>query len=120
MVLQNLDHWKDILGVEPETTKLPIPEATKFDTKKAFREAQAGHNWHQNVLRLVGSWVAKGLSDEAIYKHSEALTLSGYSLEQTRLDFQPMIEGARNKGFDRNRGSYFNQPKGSDKVMSES
>ena len=120
MVLQNLNHWKDILGVEPETTKLPIPEATKFDTKKAFREAQAGHNWHQNALRLVGSWVAKGLSDEAIYKHSEALTLSGYSVEQTRLDFQPMIEGARNKGFDKNRGSYFNQPKGSDKVMSES
>lgn len=120
MVLQNLNHWKDILGVEPETTKLPIPEATKFDTKKAFREAQAGHNWHQNALRLVGSWVAKGLSDEAIYKHSEALTLSGYSVEQTRLDFQPMIEGARNKGFDRNKGSYFNQPKGSDKVMSES
>ena len=120
MVLQNLNHWKDILGVEPETTKLPIPEATKFDTKKAFREAQAGHNWHQNLLRLVGSWVAKGLSDEAIYKHSEALTLSGYSVEQTRLDFQPMIEGARNKGFDRNKGSYFNQPKGSDKVMSES
>ena len=120
MVLQNLNHWKDILGVEPETTKLPIPEATKFDTKKAFREAQAGHNWHQNLLRLVGSWVAKGLSDEAIYKHSEALTLKGYSVEQTRLDFQPMIEGARNKGFDRNKGSYFNQPKGSDKVMSES
>ena len=120
MVLQNLNHWKDILGVEPETTKLPVPEATKFDTKKAFREAQAGHNWHQNALRLVGSWVAKGLSDEAIYKHSEALTLSGYSVEQTRLDFQPMIEGARNKGFDKNRGSYFNQPKGSDKVMSES
>ena len=120
MVLHNIDHWKDILGVEPETTKLPIPEATKFDTKKAFREAQAGHNWHQNALRLVGSWVAKGLSDEAIYKHSEALTLSGYSVEQTRLDFTPMIEGARNKGFDRNRGSYFNQPKGSDEVMSES
>ena len=120
MVLQNLNHWKDILGVEPETTKLPIPEATKFDTKKAFREAQAGHNWHQNLLRLVGSWVAKGLSDEAIYKHSEALTLSGYSVEQTRLDLTPMIEGARNKGFDRNRGSYFNQPKGSDEVMSES
>ncbi len=74
MVLQNLNHWKDILGVEPETTKLPIPEATKFYTKKAFREAQASHNWDQNVLRLVGSWVAKGLSDEAIYKHSEALT----------------------------------------------
>ena len=58
MVLQNLDHWKDILGVEPETTKLPISEATKFDTKKAFREAQAGQDWYLNVLRLVGSWVA--------------------------------------------------------------
>ena len=38
MVLQNLDHWKDILGVEPETTKLPIPETTKFDTKKLFEK----------------------------------------------------------------------------------
>ena len=69
MVLQNLDHWKDILGLEPATTKLPIPETTKFDTKKAFREAQAGHDWYLNVLRLVGSWVAKGLSDDEIYKH---------------------------------------------------
>ncbi len=120
MVLQNLNHWKDILGVEPATTKLPIPETTKLNTQKAFREAQAGHDWYQNVLRLVGSWVAKGLTDEEIYKHSEALTLSGYSVEQTLSDLTPMIEGARNKGFDRNRGSYFNQPKGSDEVMSES
>ena len=73
MVLQNLDHWKDILGVEPETTKLPIPEATKFDTEKASREAQAGHDWYLNVLRLVGSWVAKGLSDDEIYRHAEHL-----------------------------------------------
>jgi hypothetical protein len=120
MVLQNIDHWKDILGVEPATTKLPILETPKFDTKKAFREAQASHDWYLNVLRLVGCWVAKGLSDDEIYRHSEKLTLSGYSVEQTLSDLKPMIEGARSKGFDRNKGSYFNQLKGSEKVMNES
>ena len=120
MVLQNIDHWKDILGLEPAATKLPISETAKFDTEKAFREAQAGHDWYQNVLRLVGSWVAKGLSDDEIYRHAENLTLSGYSVEHTLSDLKPMIEGARSKGFDRKRGSYFNQPKGSDGVISES
>jgi hypothetical protein len=120
MVLQNLDNWKDVLGLEAVTTQLPTPETTKFDTNKAFQEAQAGHDWYQNVLRLVGSWVAKGLSDEEIYKHSEALTCSGYSVEETRLDFQPMIEGARNKGFDRNKGSLLDQSKSSNGIVSES
>ena len=120
MVLQNIDHWKDILGLEPATTKVPILEKTKFDTEKAFREAQAGHDWYLNVLRLVGSWVAKGLSDDEIYRHAENLTLSGYSVEHTLSDLKPMIEGARSKGFDGKRGSYFNQPKGSDGVISES
>ena len=120
MVLQNLDHWKDILGLESAIIKLSIPETTNFNTKKALQEALAGHDWYLNVLRLVGSWVAKGLNDEEIYKRSEALTLSGYTIENTKLDIQPMIEGARTKGFDRNKSSYLTQSNGSADVVSES
>ena len=120
MVLQNIDHWKDILGLESAIIKLSIPETTNFNTKKALQEALAGHDWYLNVLRLVGSWVAKGLNDEEIYKRSEALTLSGYTIENTKLDIQPMIEGARTKGFDRNKSSYLTQSNGSADVVSES
>ncbi|AII86741.1 putative AAA ATPase [Planktomarina temperata RCA23] len=58
-----------------------------------------GQNWHLNMLKLVGSWVAKGNTDREIRILAENHTLPGYTVEQTWLDVQPMIAGARRKNF---------------------
>lgn len=53
--------------------------------------------WHNDVLRLVGHYVAVGLSDETILTLTEALTLPGWTAKQTRADVATMIRGARAK-----------------------
>jgi hypothetical protein len=57
----------------------------------------SGQNWHANMLRLVGSWIAKGNIDAEIRILAEKHTLPDYTLEQTWQDVQPMIEGARKR-----------------------
>lgn len=55
------------------------------------------HLWHQSVLRLVASWVNRGYSDAEIMLMAPAITMSGYSLKQTREELAAMIRGAREK-----------------------
>ena len=62
--------------------------------------ALRGDDWHNNVLALVGSLVKKGLPDSVILLSAAGLTLSGYTVEQTKAEMQKMIDGARSKGFD--------------------
>lgn len=57
----------------------------------------APHMWHQSVLRLVASWVNRGYSDAEIMLMAPAITMSGYSLKQTREELAAMIRGAREK-----------------------
>ena len=62
--------------------------------------ARRGNDWHNNVLALVGSLVKKGLTDSEILLSAAGLTLPGYAVEQTYVEMQKMIDGARSKGFD--------------------
>lgn len=73
------------------------PEA--MDRAKATQAALSGAEWHNNVVRLVASYVAKGLSDDEIHSLTDHLTLAGYTVEQTRREVQQAIDGARAKGW---------------------
>jgi hypothetical protein len=53
--------------------------------------------WHNSVLRLVASWINRGLSDKEIHLFAPALTRPGYTVRQTHEEIQKMIEGARQK-----------------------
>ena len=53
--------------------------------------------WHNSVLRLVGSWINRGLSDKEIHLFAPALTRPGFTQRQTHEEIQKMIEGARQK-----------------------
>lgn len=53
--------------------------------------------WHNSVLRLVASWINRGLSDREIHLMAPALTQPGYTVRQTHDDLQRMIESARQK-----------------------
>jgi len=99
--LVDISQWADLLP-KPKT-----PESLQIDLGYNFLDLEAvkaaalrGQNWHGNMLRLVGSWVAKGFSDQEILAYVQEFTLSGYTQAQTRNELIKMINGARKKGFD--------------------
>ena len=55
--------------------------------------------WHRTVVKYVASLVAKQYADKEIHKITDQLTLDGYHVEETRLEVQRMIDGARRKKF---------------------
>jgi len=59
----------------------------------------AGENWHHNVVRLVASYVSRGLSDAEIHALTDRFTQQGYTIDDTRREVQQAIDGARNKGW---------------------
>ena len=63
-------------------------------------EIKAGQNWHINTLKLTGRYVQRGLSDAEIHTKTDSVTLPGYTLQDTRIEVQKMIDGARAKGFE--------------------
>ena len=70
-----------------------------MDRQLAAQSVMAGDDWHNNIIRLVASYVSKGLSDEEIHAITDSFTLSGYSVEDTRQEVQQAINGAREKGW---------------------
>jgi hypothetical protein len=58
---------------------------------------RCGDHWHNNTLRLVGHWIARGFSDAEILAFAEVLTLPGYIVDDTRRDLTRMIAGGRAK-----------------------
>ena len=88
----------------------PAPASAKFeidtgefsaplDRERLAIQAKEGKEWHHAVIRLVASYVAKGLSDGEIHGLTQPLTLAGYTAEQTRAEVQTAIDGARAKGW---------------------
>lgn len=70
-----------------------------LDRQEAATAAMSGADWHNNMIRLVASYVSKGLSDGEIHAITDAMTLAGYTVEETRNEVQTAINGARAKGF---------------------
>ena len=68
---------------------------------RAMAEASIlqGDNWHQNVIRLVASYVSKGLTDAEIHALTDRFTMDGYTAEDTRREVQQATDGARAKGW---------------------
>ena len=78
-------------GFQIDTGALPAP----MDRKRIAIQAMSGGNWNEAVLRLVGSYVRKGLSDSEIHSLTDPLTLGGYTVEQTRAEVQGIIDRTR-------------------------
>lgn len=79
---------------------LPIGSLSVEATLAAI---QRNDHWHQNAVRLVGNWVARGLSNAEILAFAPALTIGNapdgrsYTVDQTCLQLNSMITGARRK-----------------------
>ena len=84
----------------PKPLELPIGSLSVEATLAAI---QRNDHWHQNAVRLVGNWVARGLSNAEILAFAPALTIGSapdgrsYTVDQTRLQLNSMITGARRK-----------------------
>lgn len=94
------------LDVSPRDTSAPVQNLVQIDLgqqamDRAMAEADvlAGNNWHHNVVRLVGSYVSRGLTDAEIHSLTDRFTLQGYTVEDTRREVQKAIDGARLKGW---------------------
>jgi hypothetical protein len=70
-----------------------------MDRQMTAQSVMAGDDWHNNIIRLVASYVSKGLSDDEIHAITDSFTLSGYSVDDTRQEVQQAINGARDKGW---------------------
>ena len=108
MPLQRIEDWDEI-DPSMEPAEIAVGSiASPFvilDRAAASQAAMSGENWYSHVLRLVGSWVAKGNTDDEIHVLAAAHTLPGYTAEQTYAEVQKMIDGARSKGFDKQSNS---------------
>jgi len=70
-----------------------------MDRALAEADILQGNNWHANIIRLVASYVSRGLADSEIHALTDRLTLAGYTTEDTRAEVQQAIDGARAKGW---------------------
>jgi len=98
-----LDYIRDN-NVMPEPVKGGFGYVSEYgpslDREKARVAALEGDEWYNNVLKLVASYVTKGLSDAEIHELVSDLTEGEPKSGPPRAEqIQPMIDGAREKGF---------------------
>lgn len=79
-----------------ESTRLNIG-SQGITVENCLAAVRRGDHWHDNIVRLVGHWIARGWSDAEVLAMAEGLTLTGYTVDQTRRDLARMIEGGRRK-----------------------
>jgi len=71
--------------------------SSNISVEGCLTRIRAGDHWHDHLVRLTGHWVARGWSDAEILAAAEALTLPGYTADQTRREVAAMIAGGRRK-----------------------
>jgi hypothetical protein len=89
-------------AVKPQTDAPALfIDTGKQAMDRAMVEANvaAGQDWHNNIIRLIASYVSRGLSDSEIHALTDRFTQDGYTVEDTRREVQQAIDGARAKGW---------------------
>lgn len=95
-----IEQMRRVFGSSAPQQSLAIDTGPQsLDRERTRIQALSGKEWHNAVIRLVGSYVSKGLSDDEIHGLTDPLTLPGYTVEQTRAEVQTAIDGARRKGW---------------------
>lgn len=71
----------------------------RVDQGALKRAAMQPHQWHDSVLRLTASLVNEGKTDNEIHETTSRLICPPHTVEETRVQVQTMIDGARAKGY---------------------
>jgi putative DNA primase/helicase len=102
--LTALPSWLDNNVRKQSTGNLGLDLGSRSGDQRSdevlISEIKAGQNWHINTLKLTGRYVQRGLSDVEIHTRTDSFTLPGYMQQDTRIEVQKMIDGARTKGFE--------------------
>ena len=91
-----------VKGVSTSTSDSPFNidlGKQAMDRALAQQSIMQGEDWHHNVVRLVGSYVSKGLADAEIHAITDNFTQPPYTVDDTRREVQQAIDGARAKGW---------------------
>lgn len=94
-----IDQMTRAFGASPGASAPMQIDTGQFDVmdrERAAIQAMSGQDWNNAVLRLVGSYVRKGLSDTEIHALTDPLTLGGYTVQDTRAEVQDIINRTRN------------------------
>ncbi len=83
--------------IRPEARNKSGLAIGSVSVEAALAEIRSGKDWHDNVVRLVAHWISRGLADAEILAMADGITLSGFTVDQTRRDLKRMITGARRK-----------------------
>ena len=85
----------------PSTTPTPSPTlqigTSNLSVDACIAAIRAGDHWHDNMLRLVGHWISRGMTDEEILSLASTFTLAGYTTADTRREVGQMLLGGRRK-----------------------
>lgn len=83
--------------IRPDMPGVPGLAIGSHSVEALLAAIRGGRRWHDNVVRLVGHWLARGWSDAEILAVAPTLTLPGWTAAQTQADLARMIEGGRRK-----------------------
>lgn len=91
-----IDQMRRVFGSSPASPQIAITDIPEpMNRELAATQALSGVEWNNAVLRLVGSYIRKGLSDAEIHALTDHLTLGGYTVEETRAEVQGIIDRTR-------------------------
>jgi hypothetical protein len=77
-------------------------QAERLDLENALARIRANDHWHDNVVKVTASLVARGKNDDEIHAFLGNITLAGYTYDDTQKEVTRAIQDARDKGFDAN------------------
>lgn len=75
----------------------PARPGTRMTLAQMLEAIRTPGQWHDGMIRLVGHLVDSGQPDALIHMIAEAITMPGYSVEQTHGELQTAIDGARRR-----------------------
>ena len=83
----------------PSATPTPTLQigTSNLSVEACIAAIRAGDHWHDNMLRLVGHWISRGMTDEEILSLASTFTLAGYTAADTRREVGQMLSGGRRK-----------------------
>ena len=81
----------------PSTTPTLQIGTSTLSVDACIAAIRAGDHWHDNMLRLVGHWISRGMTDEEILSLASTFTLAGYTVADTRRETEQMLSGGRRK-----------------------
>lgn len=94
------------VSAEPSTNMVNLDLRDGVNTLQAMRPTRlqdlleacrSGHEWHNNMIRLVAHLAAMGRTSTEILALADHITLSGYTVAQTQREMLQSLQSARQK-----------------------